>query len=307
MRVLIGVDGSPGGNEAARQAGLLTAPDRDQIALYYSPPKVEVRREARLPGGAWERARNQLAEEVFREALAYLPEKSRPRVERIVGEKAPRQGLKLAAEGWQADLIVVGTRGAGGVAGAVLGSVARALLHSTTTPVLLARPKADKRTDGTYRVLLAIDEAPKFAAATRVLAEVAWPAKTRGEVIHVVQPLFGAEIPEWLKERARVSQDEPLSRAWLAEFEAEKRHKFDELKTYAATLPPQFAAAAPVVLEGWPPAKIIETATDADADLLVVGSRGLGTLERFLLGSTTENLLSHAPCSVLVLHYGAQP
>ena len=46
-------------------------------------------------------------------------------------------------------------------------------------------------------------------------------------------------------------------------------------------------------------------ASDLPADLLIVGSRGLSAIQRFFLGSTSANLLSHPPTSVLVARRGS--
>ncbi len=43
------------------------------------------------------------------------------------------------------------------------------------------------------------------------------------------------------------------------------------------------------------------------SDLLVVGSRGLSTAKRLLLGSVSTGLVTHAPCPVLVVRPGATP
>jgi nucleotide-binding universal stress UspA family protein len=50
------------------------------------------------------------------------------------------------------------------------------------------------------------------------------------------------------------------------------------------------------------PAHVIaDLARDADADLIVVGSRGHGTIPGVLLGSVVQRLLHVAPCPLLVV------
>lgn len=55
------------------------------------------------------------------------------------------------------------------------------------------------------------------------------------------------------------------------------------------------------VLIGSPESRIVETAEDFGADLIVVGSHGYNTWERLLLGSVSDSVVHHAPCSVLVV------
>ncbi len=51
---------------------------------------------------------------------------------------------------------------------------------------------------------------------------------------------------------------------------------------------------------GDPAEEIVRAATACKADLVVVGSRGLGRLSGLLLGSVAQKLVTHAPCAVLV-------
>jgi len=55
------------------------------------------------------------------------------------------------------------------------------------------------------------------------------------------------------------------------------------------------------VSTGTPEQILVETAKEWNADLVVVGSHGRGFWGRMLLGSTTDALVHHAPCSVLVV------
>jgi nucleotide-binding universal stress UspA family protein len=55
------------------------------------------------------------------------------------------------------------------------------------------------------------------------------------------------------------------------------------------------------ILEGSPAEAIIEVANTSKCDLIVMGSRGLGQLAGLLLGSTSQKVVAHAPCPVLIV------
>lgn len=56
------------------------------------------------------------------------------------------------------------------------------------------------------------------------------------------------------------------------------------------------------IVDDDPAAAIIEVAQREGADLVVVGSRGLGGVRRFLRGSVSARVAAHAPMSVLIIH-----
>lgn len=55
------------------------------------------------------------------------------------------------------------------------------------------------------------------------------------------------------------------------------------------------------LLHGRPAEEIIRCVNNSDADLLVIGSRGLNTLQEFAIGSVSHKVLKHAKCPVLVV------
>ena len=55
------------------------------------------------------------------------------------------------------------------------------------------------------------------------------------------------------------------------------------------------------VERGAPDRVIIEAAKEWNADLIAVGSHGRGFWGRMMLGSISDSVLHHAPCSVLVV------
>jgi nucleotide-binding universal stress UspA family protein len=67
------------------------------------------------------------------------------------------------------------------------------------------------------------------------------------------------------------------------------------------------AAVSGVCEEGSPVDTILAQVRDHRSELLVVGSRGLSTAERLLLGSVSTALVNHAPCPVLVVRIPTTP
>ena len=53
--------------------------------------------------------------------------------------------------------------------------------------------------------------------------------------------------------------------------------------------------------EGDPADAILDVAEERDADLIVVGNKGMTGARRFLLGSVPNKVSHHAPCSVLIV------
>jgi nucleotide-binding universal stress UspA family protein len=85
-----------------------------------------------------------------------------------------------------------------------------------------------------------------------------------------------------------------------ADLEADAREALKEtLEDVIATEGPVTVQAR--VLEG-PPALVLEQAA-VDADLLVVGNRGLGAFAGMVLGSISEHCIHHATCPVMVVHH----
>jgi nucleotide-binding universal stress UspA family protein len=52
---------------------------------------------------------------------------------------------------------------------------------------------------------------------------------------------------------------------------------------------------------GHPAEAIVAAAEQGGYELIVIGSRGLNAVERFVIGSTSARVVAHAPCNVLVV------
>ena len=82
------------------------------------------------------------------------------------------------------------------------------------------------------------------------------------------------------------------------------RAQTDELAERGRAIARELGVAKVVVqaIEGDPAHTLLEAAKDFNADLIVVGSKGLTSHAHFMLGSVAASVAHHAPCDVLVAH-----
>lgn len=301
MKFLVGVDGSKGGFAAARWAGDLASAERDSVVFYYTPPELAVRD----PGAPAEeivtRARQALANAIFDEARRQLPEPLRARCEAIVGQRPASVGIVAAADETRADLIVVGARGAGPMQELLLGSVSKAVVHHSRVPVLVVRPGREHTPAAPIKVLVGWDESRAVERAVTLLDRCSWPAGSEGRLLTVVESLLAGNVPTWLVEKARDADSEAMARAWVEEHARDLASARTRLAERTARLGPLFRGHEPLVVEGYPAEQLLAAAAAHGIDLIVVGTHGKGALQRIFLGSTSEKVLSHAACSVLLV------
>lgn len=305
MRALIGVDGSPGSLQALDFVVRLLAPGKDELFLYYSPPPVYVRA-AHDASGTAGALHNHLATAVLDKVRQQLPASWREAAQSIVGEKHPREGLLIAADERRADLIVLGARGTGPLQQPTLGRVARYVVHHATIPVLVVRGAA-LRESVPVRLLLASDGSEISRHASAILHRFSWPAGTIGQTIAVAESTAEGRIPEWLIEQLSAEQLAALGMGYFAGGEQEQVRLRRETKLWYGTLPAIFEGREPLVVAGHAGEQILKAIDAHCIDLAVVGARRQGTVRRLLLGSVSEYVLTHAPCSVLVVHGHEHP
>lgn len=146
------------------------------------------------------------------------------------------------------------------------------------------------------KVLFAADGSDKQQTAAKTLLALGPPDDTQITVISVIEPvqfLFTPHLAppyhaEWLQEERRM---ERASR------------RFAHLVVELCSKPLRAASldASSMVRKGQPSEEIVRTAEETQADIVVVGSRGLTGVRLFLLGSVAQKVVEYAPCSVLVV------
>ena len=145
------------------------------------------------------------------------------------------------------------------------------------------------------KVLLAIDDSVYSQAAIRaVIAQVRHDG-TEVRVLNVVD--WPPSFPESLAFTPGVVSEGPI-----LELHEETLREGERLVALAAEkLRAAGLAATQEVREGDPRNVILERAADWRPDIIVLGSHGRKSAESFLLGSVSENVVRHAPCSVAVI------
>ena len=308
MKVLIAVDGSTGSLEAVKLAGELLSPEKDEIRLYYSPPQRRHQPgEERLTSEIVQRWNHALTDAVFDKVTEQLSVEWAPHVRRIVGTQSPKHGILVAADETRAEMIVVGARGTGPITGLALGSVGRAVVHAATVPVLVVRPSAKRSGPQPLRILFACDGSPTSRYASKTLSDLTWPADCTGRVISVIDSGLVGNVPEWLQDQIRESGPQGEAAGIVTQIDEQRQQALSDAEAWCGELPDVFAREMPLILTGHASKQILSAIESEQTDLIIVGSRGLGPLRRVLVGSTSEHLLSHAPCSILIVRHHEAP
>jgi nucleotide-binding universal stress UspA family protein len=201
-------------------------------------------------------------------------------------------GTALIQESEQAALVVVGTRGHGDTAGLLLGSVAARVAAHAHCPVVVVRGDVVKRARPGRPVVVGVDGSPPAAEALEAAVEHAVATGAPLRVVCAWRPTvpggWGHEY--WLAVSADADPDESARTA------AEDIAR--EAVATARKLAPELTVESRV--RGGNPADVVLTAA-GDAGLVVVGSRGRGSLKSLFLGSVSHGVVHEARCPVLVV------
>jgi nucleotide-binding universal stress UspA family protein len=306
MKVLVGVDGSSNSFAAVAFVGRLISPERDELTLFFATPAMTFDDE-RLDAAVEERARSALSRAVLEAALERLPAAWRAKARQHEVAGSPGHALLTAATEYGADLIAVGFRGTSSIIEQfMLGSVSRAVLKSAKVPVLVVKAEADAPHPGgsaganEMRLLAAYDPADSADPFATALNRFTFPSGAQGYVMTVVRPMFLADLPDWVQNQPRDPDVAAMADAWKIEHEQNLSAARETLDGFRKLLPTCFAGSEAIVAEGRAAEQIVAKSQELGIDLIVLGSSRGGRLERFFIGSTSEQVLASAECSVLV-------
>lgn len=285
--VLVGVDGSEGSRRALdfafREAKALGLTLRVVNAWHipWIPLPTGVGAVAMSPQDA------QLHSQILLDAMVgQLDDPQMPPITATPVEGNAAEVLIDLAE--SAELIVVGSRGHGGFARLMLGSVSKQILHHVNCPVVVVH---DTDTDQAGHVVVGWDGSEASKRAVRWAATVARRKGVDLEVVHAwhlptlpATPLGGSiTVPD----DETLSELEHQASSSLTEEVRQLLTDFADVKARSRSI---LGSAAWALVEA-----------SKGASLAVVGDRGQGGFSRMLLGSVSTQVAEHAQCPVAVI------
>lgn len=298
MKILLATDGSECAREAAVFLHWFPFPANSELNLLSVIDKAvfKSKKEDRLSGE--HRAALQRTKQMVREEGERLLEQEAATL-RDAGWKVatrvryghPARQIVRAAKKLNADLVVVGSHGLTSIKRFLLGSVSDQVLEYAPCSVLIVKnPDApgERQQPHPLRSLLAYDDSEPAREALRFFASL--PLDESAEVtVLTVLPLvkiFRQDIKQrlsWVWKREKKAAREALERIGT------------EIKWRKPHVSTQLREGDDVSHE------LLQAATELHSDLLVLGHKGKGAIDKFLLGSVTSRIAHHSPCSVLAV------
>jgi len=205
-------------------------------------------------------------------------------------DQSPAEAILAEARRRHARVIVLGSRGRGWIARHLLGSVSAAVVRHAPCAVLIirGRPRAFDR------IVIGVDGSRHARRAVEFVRRL--PRAGAITLVSVVEPIRMPAVP-FMPPEGRLTLAREAARL---NADTERRVRA-ELLRYRKALRRAGWKTRAVIVRGRPVQGLLSTAARARAHLLVVGARGVGGIERLLLGSVAEGVLDRAPTSVLIV------
>ena len=298
MKVLVAIDGSSYTDMCIQAAKKIALPADTSIIITTVVPEHTFldglrfikHRSASKSGDNFRQKQEQ--------AAGILLEKGCPQLQSIGFDATPmvkwgkptEQILNVVHE-QKPQLVIIGAKGSTNSDHFQLGSVAGKIMKHAGCNVLLVKEWIEK----VRRVFLATDGSPHSAAALDFLLDLSFPSRVEYFLLTVLQSHVEAylsmptlNMDDYQQMIADLQKgEEKAARKLLNEIEKRCREK-----GFGVT---------PMLRRGEPSHEIINCANAFNPELVAVGSRGLGAVEGFLMGSVAQRVARHSRYSVLIV------
>jgi nucleotide-binding universal stress UspA family protein len=144
------------------------------------------------------------------------------------------------------------------------------------------------------KVLLATDGSAFSDAAVEEIARRPWPEASELRIIYIIEPFVPPTTETWVLPSDYYDQLIEAAKSQAREAVGKAAERISAITGEKLRLTTD-------IINGNPKQAIVEEAEKWGADLIVVGSHGYKGLTKFLLGSVSQAVVSHARCSVEVV------
>lgn len=140
-------------------------------------------------------------------------------------------------------------------------------------------------------IVVGTDGSDTATQAVRQAVSLAKALGSKLEIVSAYEPVSGQRLAE---ERREAPED--------LQWAINPREDVDATLQAAAAIATEAGVAVDVYpRQGDPADAILDVAEEREADLVIVGNKGMTGAKRFLLGSVPNKVSHHAPCSVLII------
>jgi nucleotide-binding universal stress UspA family protein len=296
MRILCAVDGSEYSQWGIQALEALAGREPEQVTLLHVVDKPALQAlTGKNPVGvrrvlaAMEKAGGILLREAARSARVALGQAataSRTKIRTILAQGSLAKTITREAGRLKADLIIMGSRGLSDIQGFLLGSISRQVASIAPCSVWVVKHPTHKL----LHVALAVDDSKSSRTAARFLHSSILPETATVTILSAVESPVTDFAARYLSPSQLNELNKPVMERATA-FVNGLRNEFIK-EGFPVVTQVQMGHVIDTIV------KYVEANRD---ELLVIGSRDLTKSERLHLGSVSESLLRHAPCSMLIV------
>ncbi|MEN8212543.1 MAG: universal stress protein [Thermodesulfobacteriota bacterium] len=242
----------------------------------------------------------------------------------MVNSGYPAEEIAQLAIDNDVEMVIAATYGGSGVKRFLIGSVTDRLVKILSCPLLVLQP-SDNLTDLSdkgiklEKILVGCDFSKDSQLAFDYALGLAQEFQTQLHLAHVVRPIDKTDLnisdsakswdrgyPTWnMTDYMELQKDVKI---WDHQ---KKKSLFAKLEGQLVNMLPDecknWCTPVTVLLEGSPYQELISYAQQKEIDMIVLGIHGHNLWEKFMVGSTTDRIISRAPCPVLAVRTLAAP
>ena len=292
MKILLPTDGSEYSETAAKFLKRLNLSEKDEITILHVISEDPFQDKEDYYYAKIKEIKQGIAPKILDSSMNIL--KSVPaKINTSLMNGYPDKCILDAAVNSNADIIVMGPKRLKGIKSRIIGSVTKSVSINSPKPVLVVKPSQADSSDK-MKILFTTDGSDYARKAGETLSIIPFHDNTEITVLHVITPAF-YDIPE--RFMTKIDQND---REHLKNFSSQELRESQKIIAQIVEyLMRGFSSIRTMTRTGDPSDEILQTANELNADMIVVGSKGMGGF-RGIVESLSRYILSAADCSVLI-------